>query len=54
MLTSIWHMLSGNTDYQDLGADYFLHREPDRARQRAIQQLNRLGYTPCLDPLNAA
>jgi transposase len=54
LLTSIWHMLSADVDYQDLGADYFIHRDPDRARQRAVQQLNRLGYTVRLDPISAA
>ncbi|WP_370251673.1 hypothetical protein [Streptomyces sp. V4I8] len=26
ILTSIWHMLSNDAEYADLGADYFLQR----------------------------
>jgi len=54
MLTAVWHMLSDNTDYQDLGGDYFLHRDPDRERRRAITALNRLGYTVTLNPIETA
>jgi transposase len=54
ILTSVWHMLSDNTDYQDLGPDYFLHRDPDRERRRAITALNRLGYTVTLNPIQTA
>lgn len=34
-----------------LGADYFLHREPERERRRAITALNKLGYTVTLNPI---
>lgn len=54
MLTSVWHMLSINTDYQDLGGDYFLRRDPDRERRRAITALNKLGYTVTLNPIQTA
>ena len=51
MLTSVWHMLSNSTDYQDLGGDYFLRHDPDRERRRAITTLNKLGYTVTLNPI---
>jgi transposase len=51
ILTSVWHMLTTNTDYQDLGGDYFLHRDPERERRRAITALNKLGYTVTLNPI---
>jgi transposase len=51
ILTSVWHMLSGSTDYQDLGVDYFLRRDPERERRRAIAALNKLGYTVTLNPI---
>lgn len=54
MLTSIWHMLSNGTDHQDLGGDYFLRRDPDRERRRAITALNKLGYTVTLNPIQTA
>src|SRR5258706_13289601 len=39
MLTAVWHMLSDNADYHDLGRDYFLRRDPDRERRRATTTL---------------
>jgi transposase len=51
ILVSTWHMLSGNTDYQDLGADHFLRRDPERERHHAIAALNKLGYTVTLNPI---
>jgi transposase len=51
ILTSVWHMLSASTDYQDLGRDYFLRRDPERERRRAITALNKLGYTVTLNPI---
>jgi hypothetical protein len=38
------------TEYHDLGGDHHLRRDPDRARHRAIQALNQLGYTITLNP----
>jgi transposase len=51
ILTSVWHMLITNTDYHDLGRDYFLRRDPERERRRAITALNKLGYTVTLNPI---
>lgn len=51
ILISVWHMLSDNADYHDLGADHFLRRDPDRERRRAIAALNKLGYTVTLNPI---
>jgi transposase len=51
ILTSVWHMLTANTDYHDLGRDYFLRRDPERERRRAITALNKLGYTVTLNPI---
>jgi transposase len=53
ILVSAWHLLSANTGYHDLGSDYFLRREPERERRRAIAALNKLGYTVTLDPIEA-
>ena len=44
ILVIAWHLLSDGTTYQDLGGDYFAQRDTDRARQRAIAQLEALGY----------
>jgi transposase len=51
ILTSVWHMLTDGADYQDLGADHFLRRDPERERRRAITALNKLGYTVTLNPI---
>ncbi|SCL13271.1 IS110 family transposase [Micromonospora inyonensis] len=51
ILTSVWHMLTDGTGYQDLGADHFLRRDPERERRRAIAALNKLGYTVTLNPI---
>jgi transposase len=50
MLTAIWHMLTGDVPYQDLGAGYFDRLDPDRAKRRAVAQLHRLGYQVELTP----
>ncbi|CAM5616291.1 IS110 family transposase ISArsp3 [Streptomyces griseoloalbus] len=45
ILTSVWHMLTHEAEYHDLGGDYFIERT-GRARQtrRLVSQLNMLGY----------
>ncbi|MCQ8836125.1 IS110 family transposase, partial [Streptomyces samsunensis] len=48
--TAIWHMLTDNVAYQELGSAYFTQRDPERATRRAINQLNQLGYTVTLNP----
>jgi transposase len=54
ILVIVWHLLSGNCDYQDLGGDYFVRRDADRARQRAVAQLEALGFLVTLQPVAAA
>jgi transposase len=44
MLLAIWHMLTADVPYQDLGGDYFDRLDPERAKRRAVAQLHRLGY----------
>lgn len=44
MLIAIWHMITNGALYDDPGADYFTRLNPDRARTRAIHQLESLGY----------
>jgi transposase len=53
MLVIAWHLLTNNCNYQDLGGDYFITRDADRARQRAVAQLQALGYTVNLEPAAA-
>jgi transposase len=53
ILVIAWHLLTNDCDYQDLGSDYFVRRDADRARQRAVAQLQTLGYRVTLEPLAA-
>jgi transposase len=53
ILVIAWHLLTDNCDYQDLGGDYFVRRDTDRQRQRAVAQLQALGYRVTLEPLAA-
>jgi transposase len=50
ILVIAWHLLTDDCDYQDLGGDYFIRRDTDRARQRAVAQLQALGYEVTLQP----
>jgi transposase len=53
ILVIAWHLLTDNCTYQDLGGDYFVQRDTDRQRQRAVAQLQALGYRVALEPLAA-
>ena len=50
ILVIAWHLLSDERDYDDLGGDYFAKRDADRARSRAISQLEALGYRVTVEP----
>ena len=49
MLTAIWHMGTTGTLYDDPGGDYFTRLHPDRAKNRAIHQLEAMGYRVTLE-----
>jgi transposase len=44
MLTTIWHMGRNGTFYDDPGADFFTRLHPERAKNRAVHQLQAMGY----------
>ena len=45
MIIAVWHMLTDDVDYHDLGADWFEHsRDPDREARRLLQRLHELGH----------
>jgi len=50
ILVIAWHLLTEGCDYEDLGGDYFVQRDDDRARQHALAQLEALGYHVTLQP----
>lgn len=49
MLIAIWHMGHDGTLYDDPGADYFTRLHPERAKNRALHQLEAMGYHVTLD-----
>ncbi|MGH2530261.1 MAG: IS110 family transposase [Actinomycetota bacterium] len=53
ILVIAWHLLTYGCDYEDLGGDYFVKRDTDRIRQRAVAQLEALGYHVNLQPVAA-
>jgi transposase len=50
ILVIAWHLLAYQCDYHELGGDFFVQRDTDRARQRAVAQLQALGYQVTLQP----
>lgn len=49
MLIAIWHMGTTGTIYEDPGAEFFTRLHPDRAKKRAVGQLEAMGYKVTLD-----
>jgi transposase len=53
ILVIAWYLLTNDCDYADLGGDYFTRRDTQRQRQRAVAQLQALGYRVVLEPVAA-
>lgn len=53
IVIAIWHVLHDHVTFQDLGADYFTKRDPQRAMRRMIKEANSLGLTIRFDPIEA-
>jgi transposase len=49
ILVSIYHMLTRDEPYQDLGADWLARRNDQAHTRRLVAQLERLGHTVRLD-----
>ena len=54
IVIAIWHVLHDKTAYHDLGGDYFVKRDPERAMRRMQRQANALGLTIRFDPIAQA
>jgi transposase len=54
ILIAIWNMITSGALYDDPGADFYTRRNPDKTRQRAIDQPRQIGYTVTLQPLKTA
>lgn len=50
MLIAIWNMLSTGTLYKDPGSDFYTRLNPDKAKNRAVAQLRKMGYDVTLNP----
>ncbi len=53
ILVIAYHLLTRKTNYQDLGADYFLQRDKQSVIRRCMRQLQDLGHRVTLEPLMA-
>lgn len=49
ILVIAWHLLTNGCAYEDLGGDFFVKRDTERARMRAVAQLEALGYHVTLE-----
>jgi type II secretory pathway component PulL len=54
MLIAIWNMLTTGELYNDPGDDFYTRLNPDKAKNRALNQLRKMGYTVTLNPLAVA
>ena len=54
MLIAIWNMLSTGTIYVDPGDDFYTRLNPDKAKNRALDQLRKMGYDVTLKDLATA
>ncbi len=53
LLIIAYHLLTRQTDYQDLGAQYFDIRDRLAVERRLVRRLEALGYKVSLDPVAA-
>lgn len=50
---AIWHVLHDKVAHDDLGADHFTRRDPQRTLRQITRQANALGLTVRFDPIAA-
>ena len=53
ILTAVWNMLANGESYEDPGADHFTKLDPLKAKNRALRQLQNLGYEVVITPIAA-
>jgi len=51
MLTAIWNMITNGVCYHEPGGDFYTRLHPNKTKQRALDQLRKMGYTVTLTPL---
>ncbi|MGH3710398.1 MAG: transposase, partial [Pseudonocardiaceae bacterium] len=54
MLTAIWNMITHGTCYREPGGDFYTRLNPDKTKNRALEQLRKMGYAVILNPLEPA
>ncbi|MFJ1562402.1 hypothetical protein [Streptomyces mirabilis] len=54
MLTAVWHILTDDTAFHDLGGDYYAKHDPERALRRITRQANARGLTVRFEPIELA
>ena len=54
ILIVIWNMLNTGAFYSEPGGDFYTKRNPDKTKQRALDQLRQMGYEVTLSALPAA
>jgi transposase len=54
MLIAIWNIITNGVRYREPGADFYTRRNPDKAKNRALDQLRKMGYAVTPTPLEAA
>ena len=54
MLTAIWNMITHGIGYREPGADFYTRLNPDKTKNRALDQLRKMGYAVTLNPLEPA
>jgi transposase len=54
LLTAIWNMITNGVCYHEPGGDFYTRLNPDKAKNRALDQLRKMGYAVTLTPLEPA
>jgi transposase len=54
ILVMVYHVLQNRVGYQELGGDYFEHRNVDKQRKRLIRQLESLGLKVTVEEIKEA
>jgi transposase len=54
ILRIVYHLLTDQTTYQDLGVTYFDQRDRQAVERRAVRRLESLGYAVTLEPKDPA
>jgi len=54
LLVIIYHLLSEDKDYQELGGNYFDEWDRQAVQKRLVRRLEKLGYEVMLTPVSLA